>query len=81
MVFGLAKEKYYSLIKLNTLLFYGLLLLVIYFSPKCHAGQIWQISCKAASAMLLIPGLEFHLLCQLEAEETFTFNAYDASLR
>ena len=39
-----------------------------------HAGKVLQISCKAASAMLLIPGLEFHLLCQLEAEETFTFN-------
>ena len=47
----------------------------------CHAGQILQISCKAASAMLLIPVLEFHILCQLEAEDTFTFNAYDASLR
>ena len=31
--------------------------------------------------MLLIPGLEFHSLCQLEAEETFTLNAHDASLR
>ena len=26
----------------------------------------------AASAILLIPGLEFHLICQFEAEETFT---------
>ena len=31
--------------------------------------------------MLLIPGLEFHLFCQLEAEETFKFYAYDASSR
>ena len=67
MVYGLVKEIYYSLVKPNTLVFYGLLLLVI--------------SCKAASAMLLMPGLEFHILSQLEAEETFTCNAYDASLR
>ena len=46
-----------------------------------HAGQTLQISGKAASAMLLIPGLEFHLFCQFEAEETFKSNAYDASLR
>ena len=25
-----------------------------------------------ASPILLIPGLEFHLVCQFEAEETFT---------
>ena len=31
--------------------------------------------------MLLIPCLEFHLFCQFDAEETFRFYAYDASLR
>ena len=46
-----------------------------------HAGQILQISCKAASAMLLIPGLEFHLFCHFEAEDTFKFYAHDAGLR
>ena len=34
-----------------------------------------------ASPILLIPGLEFHLVCQFEAEKTFKFNAYDVSLR
>ena len=46
-----------------------------------HAGQILQISWKAASAMLLIPGLEFHLFCQFEAGDTFKFYVYDASSR
>ena len=46
-----------------------------------HAGQILQISCKAASAMLLIPGPEPHLFCQFESEETFKYFSYDASSR
>ena len=31
--------------------------------------------------MSLFPGPDSHLYCQVEAEETVTFNAYDASLR
>ena len=45
------------------------------------AYQILQISKKAASTMSLFPGPDSHLYCQVEAEETVTFNAYDASLR
>ena len=31
--------------------------------------------------MSSIPDLDFHLICQFEAEETFTVNAYYISLR
>ena len=46
-----------------------------------HAGQILQISWNAGSAMLIIPGLEFHLFCHFEAEDTFKFHAHDAGSR
>ena len=80
MVFGLVKENLLLLGQTKHLSFYRLLLLLS-FILMCHAGQILQISWKAASAMLLIPGLEFHLFCQFEAVETFKFHAYDACLR
>ena len=63
----------------NTLVFCRFWLLVIFLMR--HASQILLISWKAASAMLLIPGLEFHLFCQFEAGETFKFYVYDASSR
>ena len=46
-----------------------------------HTGHILQMSWEAASAMLLIPGLKFDILCHFEAEDTFKFYAHDASSR
>ena len=33
------------------------------------------------TSMVSCPRIPYTVLCQLEAEDTFTFNAYDASLR
>ena len=64
LVFGLAKEKYYSLVKPNTLVFYGLLLLVINFSRvSCRPDPADQLLGSISNVISKAGRLVGRLLC------------------